>query len=178
VIALIAIAAAYGLISAILFRRLTDSREISKTFGRIVAHLLEFVLYAEEPGLVFQAQKDLLRENLRLLRLTAAPLLLSVGIFAAVWLPLDRYVCRQPAATGTVAVVATPLDRGLSSDAVLAEVPPVRVPRLNQQFWRVRVLRASPLVSRPARYSGLPWTAWFGIVAALAAGCSLYLPKI
>lgn len=54
-----------------------DRERVRASANRILAHLWEIRLFWDEPSLVLRAQRDLLVENGRLLKLLAVPLLLS-----------------------------------------------------------------------------------------------------
>ena len=59
--------AVYGFLGGALFRRVHLRGEIN----RILAHVLSFRVFIDEPVLVFRAQVELLRETLRVLRTVA-----------------------------------------------------------------------------------------------------------
>lgn len=167
---LVAASAVYGILCGWLFRRFTNHAELRRTVDRMIAHVISFRLFADEPRVIFRAQRDLLRENLRLLKLLALPLLISVTLLRAAWTPLERYAGEVPVQIGKSAVLTLPLGRDLpESTAFQPETPPVRAPRVNQVSWRVRVLRESPLVTEANRPWGLPWMFWFGFFSAIAA---------
>ena len=58
-----------GILTAVVIRYTTDASALRATARRIQAHLLEFRLFFDEPRLIWQAQMNLLRDNLRLFML-------------------------------------------------------------------------------------------------------------
>ena len=152
----------FGLINALLFRRLVNRADVKRTVNRMLAHAMSFRLFADEPGLVFRAQLELLRENFRLLRQIAIPLIASAALLAASWDTMDRHFGYRPVPKGQTAVLTLPLGTGLrSSPEISVETPPVHIPRLKQVSWRVRVKRESSRVTERRAMLGLPWFAWF-----------------
>ena len=69
---LIPLSALCGIMTAFVFRRFASSGT-RQTVNRILAHVMELRLFLDEPGLVWKAQCDLLRENLRLFAQIAVP---------------------------------------------------------------------------------------------------------
>ena len=56
-----------GILTTLIIRHTTNAVRASRhDRQRIHAHLLEFRLFFDEPRLIWQAQMDLLRDNLRL----------------------------------------------------------------------------------------------------------------
>jgi len=173
--ALLTLAAiAYGGLAVILFRRV----ELRPVTNRIVAHLLSFRLFIDEPQLIFRAQRDLLRENLRMLRLIAVPCLILAAAFGLVM----YFFADGPIPPGKPFVVSQPDGSALPAGLV-PETPMVRVPRLHQVAWRVHAAPGfSGTVPGPhtaAHVFGLHWLAWFVGLSALASFLLsvLYRPK-
>jgi hypothetical protein len=182
---LFTIALVHGYVSGALFRRLTSATAVRAATNRMVAHILEFRLFVDEPMLIFRAQRDLMAANFRLLREIALPSLLSAALLAAAWLPMDRYFGRSPLPIGEAAIVrAESTERGLDLVApfgVAIESAALRVPGEQATLWRVRVLspvtgnfRTIPVARRvtvpyPAgRYLGMPWVVFLAIVSGIA----------
>jgi choline-sulfatase len=195
---LIPLAAVCGIGTSFLFRTLA-AKESRNTVDRIVAHVIELRLFLDEPALILRAQRDLLRENARLLRQIALPVLLAGSLFAGLAWKLDGVYGRAPLPAGKAAVVTAHSGAAdLQIDApegVTVETPGVRVPAANEVSWRIRPVRAfsSPLVARTpdgtdtrvdvpwprARIGGVDWLVWFfGIQTITAAMASLVrIPK-
>jgi hypothetical protein len=170
----------YGFLCGLLFRRVY----IGQSVNRIIAHVLSFRLFLDEPGLIFRAQLDLLRENLRLLRQIAIPCAVLGAVFALAFSSLDGAFGHGTLPVGTATVISAssevPLPHG-----IVAETPAVRIPRLHQVVWRVHSTRefagnfpAGVHVQYPAaNILGLHWLVWFGIVSAGAALLRTELPR-
>ncbi len=151
--ALILASCAYGFLAAWLLGRV----RVSPVVNRMVAHVLSFRLFIDEPRLVFGAVVDLFRENGRLLRLIGVPCLI---LGAAFW-GAEEYFGAVGIRAGQVFVVSaragSPLPEGLA-----AETPEVRVARLGRIYWRVRATRES------GGHVDMWWVWFFGISGAAA----------
>jgi hypothetical protein len=175
------VATVYGCAAFLWFRLWVDPEAFRIVVNRILAHVLEFRLFVDEPRLVLRGQTDLLRENARLLRLLLKPLLATGVIFLLSYGPMDRRFGYRPRGVGEVAVVTLPAGRTLAPSPDFAiETPPVHVPRLNEISWRVRVTQESSRLTKRSLLFGLPWLAWFLIfstagAALAAAGCARFL---
>jgi len=109
----------------------------------MIAHVMEFRLFIDSPALVLRAQRDLLRENLRLLRLMLLPCAILASIFLVLFPQLDAMYGHRPLKAGERAIVTAQARQ----DATL-EVPPgmeVETPGAwnihdRQVSWRVRAL--------------------------------------
>jgi uncharacterized membrane protein (DUF106 family) len=133
----------YGLAAALVFRRFSDQESIRETVNRMMAHMMEFRLFLDSPALVFGAQRDLLRENLRLLRLTLLPCAILAVLFIILFPQLDAMYGHAPLPVGEPSVVTVPLDSGAVLEApagIEIETPGVHVIRDRQVSWRVRPL--------------------------------------
>jgi hypothetical protein len=161
--------------------------------------VMELGLFLDSPGLVFGAQLDLLRENLRLLRLVIVP-----GVLVAVlFVPMYAIYRHGPLPVGEPSVVtlqmkyaAMPAVQLEAPEGIVVETPGVRIVRDRQISWRVRPLRESSgdlkfhvenrvvearfFVRDPAissieiRYPtptifGWSWLVWFGAISSISA---------
>jgi len=133
----------YGLAAALVFHRFPDQVSVRQTINRMMAHVMEFRLFINSPALVLRAQRDLLRENLRLLRLILLPCAILAFVFIVLFPQLDAMYGHAPLPVGEPSVVTVPLD----GDAVLeapagieVETPGVHVIHDHQVSWRVRPL--------------------------------------
>lgn len=158
---LIPVSVLCGLLSGAVFRRFA-SPETGQTISRILAHVMELRLFLDEPGVVLRAQRDLVLENLRLLRLLAAPMLITAPLFALVIWQGDGIYGRAPLRAGEAVVVTARIPDGsdaeirLSAPAdVAVETPAVHVPRLHEVSWRIRPVR--PFSGQLALSSGAEW---------------------
>ncbi len=139
-----------GAISVWVLKRGTASADLRTRATLIVAHLLEFRLFGDEPALIFKVQWDLITANGRLLRLFLVPLLWLLLPFLALMAVLDGAFGHAALTAGQSSVITVQYrsardlmdDRiGLKSSRDIAvESPPVRVPADAQVSWRVRAL--------------------------------------
>lgn len=184
-IALAALSMAYGLVAAEVFRRLTNQAELRRTVNRILAHVLEFRLYVDEPRIVLRAQGGLFRENLRLFGQLALPGLILAVSFALLYPLMDSYFGRNPLPANAPAVITihsdlTPLE--LKAPAgIIVETPALRILKSHQTSWRVRPDRASsgsfevlrrgePIhASIDIPYPKTHWLLWFALISTAAA---------
>jgi hypothetical protein len=137
-----------GLASALVFRRFTDSARLRRTVNRMLAHVLELRLFLDEPPLVFRAQRDLLLENARLLRLVFLPCLLLAIPYTLLINELNAFLGHAPLAVGVAAVITVHLDREPATDLELIAPPQfavetagVHVLASRQVSWRLRPLQ-------------------------------------
>jgi hypothetical protein len=145
-------AATYGAAAALVFRYFTDSAKLRAMGSRMVACVMEFALYLEEPRVVFRAQRELLRINLRLLRHIGGPCVALAILFAVLYPAMER---RFGVRNGDVITLpmGTPLPAG-----VVAETPPVRIARMHEVSWRIRT---------SARAGTPHWIVWFFAVSTV-----------
>jgi hypothetical protein len=142
---LVAAAVAYGLVAALVFRLTTNVAALGIVFRRIRAHFLEFRLFFDEPRLIWQAQKALLRANLRLLLLILPAMLIMV--LPSIW--IFQQFDRAPLTVGDPTVVTAQLaDAAVpvslkAPPEVAIETPPIHIPQDRQVAWRIRLLRPS-----------------------------------
>ncbi len=140
-----------GLISVWMFRRFADEKKMHVVFNRILAGLLEFRLFADEPLLIFRAQRSLLRANVQLLRQALLPaliVLLPLGLLLA---GCEALFERAPLKPGEDAVLTVKYN-GLFEErlpsvelraplGIAVETLPVRIARDREISWRLRVNR-------------------------------------
>src|SRR6266700_6999095 len=98
----------------LVFRRFTNPESLRRTVNRILAHVLEFRLFLDEPAIILRAQRDLIVENVRLLGQIALPCLILAIPSALLYEPLDRHFGYGPLRVGEPVVVSAPLDSGLT----------------------------------------------------------------
>ncbi len=119
-----------------------------RTINRIAAHVYELRLFLDEPSVVFRAQRELVRENLRLLWMLGRPCAILLVPFALIFVELNAFYGHIPIVVGEPAIVTMQL-MGENSTAQLkappgvsVETPPVDVLSARQISWRIRPLRA------------------------------------
>ncbi len=129
---------AAGALSLAVAARLTDTRQLRVETNRIIAYLLEFRLYVDDPVLVWQAQRKLFVANYRFLRLLLLPTLLLAIPFAAAVAVLDGFFAKAPLSVGEPAVVTAEFAI-LPPSAHLEAWPSVSVRVLEdrQISWRI-----------------------------------------
>ncbi|HYA17449.1 MAG TPA: sulfatase-like hydrolase/transferase [Bryobacteraceae bacterium] len=191
---LIPAGAVCGLLSALLFRSFS-SQGTRQTLDRAIAHVMELRLFIDEPSLVLKAQRDLIREDARLLRQIALPVLLSALLFGIVIWPLDRICGHGALPAGRAVVVTAGVDSAeLEAPAgVVIETPGVRIAGAHEVSWRIRPkqpfrgnLGARGAGGRlyhvdvpwpRATILGINWLVWFFAFSFLAAPLAALLPK-
>lgn len=134
------------------FRRTSNQKAIRATKRRLQAHLYELRLFTDEPGLVWQAQKALLRSNLLYIGLMLVPAIILTAPMLILFAHLEAFYGLAPLPVGREAVITIemkqPLDRTASAPVLEApagitvESPAVRVFDQRQVSWRIRPLRA------------------------------------
>lgn len=137
-----------GVAMVYVFRRWSDQDALRGTASRMLAHLMEFRLFIDEPALVMRAQRELFVENWRLLRLLARPSLILVIPSIVLLAQMDACYGRAALRVGDPAVVTVQLKHFSGADptgivlkapaAIRVETPGVRVPSVNQISWRIR----------------------------------------
>jgi hypothetical protein len=138
---LIPVSLIYGLAATLVFRRFSDEVSIRGTVNRMMAHVLEFRLFLDSPALVLRAQRDLIRENLRLLRLILSPCAILALVFTILFPQLDAMYGHAALPIGEPSIVTVQLtgDAVLETPAGLEiETPGVRSVHDRSISWRVR----------------------------------------
>ncbi len=150
-LSLAALSVAFGFLTLWIFQRTSNLVAFRQTRKRLVAHLLEFRLFYDEPALIWRAQKAIVRENLRLFALLKYPALILT--LPVIWLliQLEAVYAYAPLTVGQPAVIRAQItDELRSSDAgaslqgpleILVNDPPVRSETDRQISWRIRPLR-------------------------------------
>ena len=134
-----------GLLTAWVFSRTVNVQALRVTLRQIHAHFLEFRLFFDEPRLIWRAQKDLLRANLRFCGALLLPALILALPMTWVFMQLDVLYGAAPLRLGEPVVVtaqmATDLQRNDSESVLRAppgiavETPPVRIVSERQIAW-------------------------------------------
>jgi hypothetical protein len=178
---LLPISAAAGMLSVVVFHWTSNRTEIRRTANLILAHILEFRLFLDEPIVVLRAQWNVVRANAQLLRLMLIPgLILAVPSIVLVAQLNARYG-RAPWPIGEAVVVSAsnPAARLAMPAGIAVETPPVH--SRGQVAWRVRpsAIVSIARITRdnggitlpfpPARILGMHWLVWFSFGFAIAA---------
>jgi len=195
---MILISIAYGVVAVLIFRRLTDESSIRRTVNRILAHVMELGLFIDSPSLVFRAQRDLIRENVRLLRLTVLPGAILALLFAILYPPMNAIYGHSPLPVGEPSVITLQMKDATmpavqleAPEGMIVETPAVRVLHDHEISWCVRPVK-NPLgeikfhldnrVVTPGfflhdpsirainiPYPAVPWLAWFALISSGSA---------
>lgn len=127
------------------FRRWSDRQAIQRTTNRMLAHVMEFRLFVDEPALILRAQRDLFAENWRLLLLLLRPSLILTIPFLLLLGQMDAWYGHAPLRAGAAAIVTaqfrTAHPAGINlrvPQGIDVETPGVQVASLNQISWRIR----------------------------------------
>jgi hypothetical protein len=141
-----------GAATMAVYRRAGGLDSAARTLKRLVAHLVEFRLFASEPVLIWRAQLAAIRESARLFLVMAKPALLLALPMAWLLVQLDSTFGHAPLPLGQPAIVTVHFARPLgAADAASAlavppeiavETPPVRAIAQREIYWRVRPLGA------------------------------------
>lgn len=131
-----------------LFSKTSNPAKIKKTKKKLQAHLLEMRLYADDPAVIFRAQKNLMIENGRYFLLMLKPALAATAPMILLLLVLDGFYGKAPLKVGQPVLVTVQMDKAISGDApppkldapaqIVVETPAVRVVSEHQTTWRIR----------------------------------------
>jgi len=142
--ALAFVTAASTEVALLVFRRFSDRAAMGRAANRILAHLMEFGLFFDEPALVLRAHRDLLRENLNLLRSILLPCALLAIPSAIFFAELDAAFGRAPLVVGAPAMVtlegmgSAPVPVLAAPPGIAVETPAVRSVFSHEISWRIR----------------------------------------
>lgn len=147
---LAAISALAGVGAMFAFLRWTDRDAFGRCSDQIIALVMEQALFIDDPVLVLRAQRELLRQNGRLLILLARPTVIAATVFLLALPHLEALFGRAALRTGDPAVItvqrigpASAADFSLKPPPGIAvETPGVDIPVENQISWRIRPLRS------------------------------------
>ncbi len=145
---LIPVATLVGIGMLWVFRHTADQQALRRTKKRLQAHLLELRLFANEPAVVWNAQKDLLRANADFMRLMLRPAALMMVPMILLLAQLQGLYGLRPLSVGQAAIVTMQMRRPIRPESappilqapagMVVETPPVRVLSDSQITWRVR----------------------------------------
>jgi hypothetical protein len=186
---LILVSATYGAIAVIVFRRFTNRSLLRRCVNHILAHAMELGLFLDSPALVFRAQRDLLRENIQLLRLVIIPSGILAVLFAILFQPMNATFGYGALPAGEPSVVTVRMDPMRTAqleppDGIVVETPGVRILHDHEISWRIVPQRpisgalkfriGQRTVPTEIRYPktnilGLSWLVWFAAVSSVSA---------
>ncbi len=128
--------------------RWSDTEQLRVSINSILAHLMEFRLFAQEPSLIVRAQWNLLRANARMLRALLGPSLLLVVPFGALLALLDGFFGHTALQAGVAGVVTVQASGSLDDarlqtpTGITVETPALRAPAVHQVSWRIKSVHA------------------------------------
>ena len=135
----------FGLVALLAFKKISNQTAIRAAKDKIMAHLLEIILYKDDVRVVAGAQLKVMRFNLAYLGHNSVPMIVLVIPFLLVGTNLEPRFSFAPIEPGHDAVVTATLQEGVSLDVTLeapegveVEVGPVRAPAIRTVDWRVR----------------------------------------
>jgi hypothetical protein len=146
---LTAIAIAFGIAMLWSFGRFSNQPQVALAKRKVRANLYAFRLYADEPALIFRAQKQLLLWNARYLTLMLRPTVVVLIPATLLMFALDSMYGHRPLVPGESAIITAQFEPGtdvrslapeLEGIRIGVETPSVRIPDLRQISWRVRAL--------------------------------------
>lgn len=187
---LVPLSALCGILAAFVFRRFA-SPELGKTVNRIIAHLMELWLFFDEPELILEAQRDLLRENIRMFRQIAVPLAITAPLLALVVWQADGFFGRGTLPAGEAAVVTAHVRSGDLSNVQLrtppdvrVETPGIRIPRLREVSWRIRpekdfsgqLSATGDVQNIDVPWPRKSWLLWFFVISMISAWLASRIP--
>ena len=149
---LTAIAIATGIAMLWVFGRFSNAEQAALAKHKIRANLYAFRLYADEPALIFRAQKQLLFWNARYLASMLRPSAVLLVPATLLMFGLDAVYGHRPLSPGESAIVTAQFGGGndvgslaptLEGRGIAVETPCVRIPSERQFCWRVRVMGAT-----------------------------------
>ena len=149
---LTAIAVAAGFAMLWVFARFSNAEQTALAKRKVLANLYAFRLYADEPALIFRAQKQLLIWNARYLAAMLRPTAVLLVPVTLLMFGLDAVYGHRPLKPGESAIVTAQFSGGsglgslaptLDGRAIAVETPCVRIPGEGQFCWRVRAMGAA-----------------------------------
>lgn len=142
---LTAISIAFGIAMLWSFQRFSNQEQVALAKRKVWAHLYAFRLYADEPALIFRAQKQLLYWNARYVWLMLRPTVVVLVPVTLLLFGLEAMYGKRPLEAGESAIVTAQFVDGrdsseatLEGEQIAVETPSVRAADSHQVSWRVR----------------------------------------
>jgi hypothetical protein len=143
---LTAIAIASGIAMLLAFSRFSNQDRIRLAKRKIRAHLYEFRLFADEPALMFRAQKQLLVWNARYIGLMLRPTAVILLPMLALLVHLDAVYGHRALRAGERTIVDAEIvgvdlrevEPTLAGAGVTVETAGVRIPKEHGVYWRIQ----------------------------------------
>jgi len=136
-----------GVAMLLIFKLTSRQEKIRAAKDLIKGYLLQIRLYRDDLGLMFDAQKGILRANLTYLKYSLVPILFIIVPVVLTMVQLNLRYGAAPVDPGRQFIVKAVFDGRIPEDVTLSgdddfavETPPVRVERLREVDWRVRAV--------------------------------------
>jgi len=134
------------------FRWLSNQQALEEIKAKIHAHFLELKLFRHDVGVIWSAEKQILRYNLLYLAYLLKPLIVTLPIFALFLVELDAWFTSRPLKVGepvVVSVFTQPQAGNLldsiqvaNTEGLRVETPALRIREERRADWRIRALAA------------------------------------
>lgn len=146
---LTAIALVFGIATLWTFGRFSNQEQVALAKRKVWASLYAFRLFADEPALIFRAQKQLLLWNARYLGLMLRPTAVLIVPTTLLMFSLDAMYGHRALTPGESTLVTAQFTDGtdvhslsptLEGARIAVETPAVRIASQCQVSWRVRAM--------------------------------------
>ncbi len=137
-----------GLLMLLIFRYTSNQEGIRRIKNRIKAHLLEIRLFKDSLALSLQAQKNILRSNIKYIGYSGKPLLVMIIPLILILIQLNFWFAYQSLQPGEVTILKVKLqedqnilDLDLKVEpppSLVIETPPLRIEEGQEINWRLR----------------------------------------
>jgi len=137
-----------GVLMLIIFRYTSNQEGIKEAKDKIKAYLLEIRLFNDDMGLMFQAQKNLLKYNFIYMKYSIIPMLFMIIPVLLILIQLNFRFGYSPLKPGDNAIVALNLNKGIKTkslnasilppDGIEVETPILRIEQKKEIDWRIR----------------------------------------
>lgn len=149
--ALVFVACVTAVLLLLVIRWTSSPEKVSRAKDRLLARVLELVLFRHDAVVSFGAGGRILAANFAYLGRLAWPLAISAVVCVLILVQLACWFANRPLAVGESALLEVRLREGLSADrrltlsvpdAVRVETEALRIPALSEVDWRLRAVRA------------------------------------
>lgn len=134
-----------GVAMLLIFKLTSRQDRIRAAKDLIKGYLLQIRLYRDDLGVMFDAQKGILKANLIYLKYSIVPILFILPLVILIMVQLNLRYGAAPAEPGRPFIVKAVFDGPIPDDVSLSgggefvlETPPVRIERLREVDWRIR----------------------------------------
>ena len=134
-------------LALIVYRFTSDQTRIQNTKDRIKAHLLEFLLFKDDLGVILRAQGRILKYSLTYTRLALVPMAVMILPFILFLIQIESRFAFRSLEPGEAAILSITFDDTESVNGLTAslsppagltqETPSLRVDSTKEIFWRI-----------------------------------------